>query len=88
MAGPLQPALVALGCMPNSALPRCVLLVPLAWFPAWVLLTHLGILCDGRKSWLVISLAYPQLTGSLLPRVSPGTGEGSTAPCGEVCPGK
>ena len=32
MVGPLQPALVVLGCMPNSALPRCVLLVPSAWF--------------------------------------------------------
>ena len=43
VAGPVQPAFKALGCMPNSALPRCVLLVPSAWFPAWVVRIYLGI---------------------------------------------
>ena len=75
--------------MPNSALLRCVLLVPSAWvFPLLLIDILVNVQRGGRKGWLAISVAYPQLIGTLLPRVCLGTGEGSTAPGGEVSLGK
>ena len=62
MVGSLQPAFKALGCMPNSALPRCVLLVPSAWFPAWC-----------RLLILVFRAVAVKLVGHI-PRISAATG--------------